>query len=126
MSIRNFAKLFRPESVVLIGASDRPGAVGTVVARNLRRGGFKGELLLVNPHHRTLDGMPVYRDVASLPRPADLAVVATPPDSVAPLIAELGARGIRAAVIITAGFGELGEGGRHLQQAALDAARPYL
>ena len=126
MSIRNLTKLFRPESVALIGASDRPGAVGTVVARNLRRAGFKGELLLVNPHHQTLDGMPVYRDIAGLPRPPDLAIIATPPDSVPPLIAELGARGTRAAVIITAGFGELGERGRALQQATLDAARPYL
>ncbi len=68
MSIRNFAKLFQPASVALIGASDRPGSVGAVVARNLRRAGFKGELLLVNPHHQTLDGMPVYPDIASLPR----------------------------------------------------------
>ncbi len=70
--------------------------------------------------------MPVYRDIASLPRPADLAVIATPPDTVPGLIAELGARGTRAAVVITAGFGELGEPGRALQEAALDAARPYL
>ena len=126
MSIRNFAKLFQPASVALIGASERPGAVGTLLARNLRRTGFKGELLLVNPHLGTLDGMPVYHDVASLPHPADLAVIATPPDTVPSLIAELGARGTRAAVIITAGFGELGGRGRALQQAALDAARPFL
>src|SRR5207344_515101 len=59
-------------------------------------------------------------------RPADLAVVATPPDTVPGLVAELGARGTRAAVVITAGFGELGVRGRALQQAALAAARPYL
>jgi acetyltransferase len=126
MSIRNFAKLFQPLSVALIGASERPGSVGAVLARNLRRAGFKGELLLVNPHLVALDGMPVYRDVASLPHPADLAVIATPPDTVPGLIADLGARGTGAAVVITAGFGELGERGRTLQQAALDAARPYL
>ena len=126
MSIRNFDKLFHPATVALIGASDRPGSVGAVVARNLRRAGFQGELLLVNPHHRTLDGMPVYRDVASLPHPPDLAIIATPPATVPSLVAELGARGTRAAVIITAGFGELGECGRALQQAALDAARPHL
>ena len=50
MSIRNFEKLFRPHSVVLIGASERPGSVGAVVARNLRRAGFDGEVLLVNPY----------------------------------------------------------------------------
>ena len=126
MSIRNFDKLFRPESVALIGASERPGSVGAVVTRNLRRGGFAGELLLVNPRLTSLDGMPVYPDVASLPRVPDLAVIATPPATVPGLIAELGASGTRAAVVITAGFGELGEQGRALQQAALDAARPYL
>jgi acetyltransferase len=129
MSIRNFDKLFNPRSVALIGASDRPGAVGTVVACNLRRGGFAdrgGELMLVNPHHASLDGMPVYPDVAGLPHAPDLAVIATPPATVPPLVAELGARGTRAAIVITAGFGELGECGRALQQAAREAARPHL
>src|SRR5579864_3841738 len=126
MSIRNFDALFQPASVALIGASERPGSVGALLARNLRRAGFKGELLLVNPHLDALDGMPIYRDVASLPHPADLAVIATPPDTVPGLIAELGARGTRAAVVITAGFGELGERGRALQQQAVAAAQPYL
>src|SRR5580765_1761845 len=126
MSIRNFDKLFNPATVALIGASARPGSVGAVVLRNLRRAGFTGELMLVNPHHQSLDGMPVYPDIASLPRPADLAIIATPPDTVPGLVAELGAHGTRAAVIITAGFGEASECGRALQQAALDAARPYL
>jgi acetyltransferase len=126
MSIRNFEKLFRPRSVALIGASERPGSVGAVVARNLRRAGFDGELLLVNPHLTSLNGIPVHRDVASLPHPPDLAIIATPPDTVPGLVAELGARGTRAAVVITAGFGELGEPGRELQRETLDAARPYL
>ena len=126
MSIRNFDKLFRPRSVALIGASERPGSVGAVVLRNLRRGGFHSELMLVNPHHETLDGLPVYPNVAALPSTPDLAVIATPPATVPGLIAELGAGVTKAAVVITAGFSELGEEGRALQQAALDAARPHL
>ncbi len=126
MSVRNFDRLFQPHSVALIGASDRPGSVGAVVLRNLSRGGFRGELSLVNPHQETLDGLPVYRTIADLPSAPDLAVIVTPPDTVPGLIAELGARGIKAAVVITAGFGELGGRGRALQQAMLDAARPYL
>ncbi len=70
--------------------------------------------------------MPVHADVASLPETPDLAVIVTPPETVPGLIADLGARGTRAAVVITAGFGELGEHGRALQQQALDAARPHL
>src|SRR6476660_6295503 len=103
MSIRNLEKLFRPTSVALIGATDRPGSIGAVLGRNLRRAGFAGALLPVNPHRQTLDGLPVYPDVASLPRTPDLAVIATPPRTVPALIAELGVSGTKAAVIITAG-----------------------
>jgi acetyltransferase len=126
MSVRNLDKMFAPRSVALIGATARPDAVGTLVLRNLLRANFKGEVMLVNPHHGTLEGRPVFRDIASLSAAPDLAVIVTPPETVPPLIAELGARGTRAAVVITAGFGELGQSGRALQRAALDAARPHL
>src|SRR5271165_7030135 len=126
MSVRNLDKLFGPRSVVLIGATPRPGAVGAVVMRNLRRAGFAGELMLVNPHHPTIDGLPVHSSIASLPQAPDLAVIATPAETAPSLIGELGERGTRAAVIITAGFGELGERGLTLQQATLDAAKPHL
>src|SRR5438445_606713 len=65
-SVRNLDKLFAPRSVALIGATSGPGSVGAVVARNLRGAGFAGELTLVDPHRRTIDGMTVYPDVASL------------------------------------------------------------
>jgi acetyltransferase len=126
MSVRNLDKLFDPRSVALIGATPRPGAVGSLVTRNLRRAGFRGEVMLVNPQHAVIDGMPVYPSVAQLPHAPDLAVIMTPPQTVPGLIAELGERGTRAVVVITAGFAELGDHGRALQQAALDAARPHL
>lgn len=126
MSVRNLDQLFKPRSVALIGATDRAGSVGAVVLRNLRRAEFHGELLLVNRHHQTLGGMPVYADVASLPHPPDLGVIVTPPDTVPGVVAALAACGTKAAVVITAGFGELGDTGRALQQAALDATRSHL
>lgn len=126
MSVRNLDKMFNPTSVALIGAGATEDSVGGVVLRNLTRAGFKGSLMLVNPHHTILGGLPVYPDIASLPTVPDLAIIATPPDTVPGLIAELGGRGTRAAVVITAGFGELGERGRALQRAALEAARPHL
>jgi acetyltransferase len=126
MSVRNLDKLFAPRSVALIGATPRSGSVGAVVARNLRRAGFAGELMLVNPRHRTIDGLIVHPNVASLPRTPDLGVIVTPAETVPCLIRELAARGTRAAVIITAGFGELGRRGQTLQQATLDAAKPHL
>ena len=125
MSVRNLDKLFAPRSVALIGATPRPGSVGAVVARNLRRAGFAGELMLVNPHYDTIDGLTVHPNVASLPRAPDLGVIVTPAETVPCLIHELAARGTRAAVIITAGFGELGQRGQTLQQATLDAAKPH-
>ena len=126
MSVRNLDKLFAPRSVALIGATPRPGSVGAVVARNLRRAGFAGEVMLVNPHHDAIDGLTVHPDVASLPKGPDLAIIVTPPDTVPGLVGELAERGTRAAVVITAGFGELGKQGGSLQQAMLDAAKPHL
>ena len=82
--------------------------------------------MLVNPHHRSIDGVPVHRDIASLPEVPDLAVIAKPPETVPGVIGDLGARGTRAAVVVTAGFGEQGASGPALQQEALDAAQPYL
>src|SRR6516164_4932686 len=126
MSVRNLDKLFNPRSVALIGATPRPGSVGAVITRNLRRTGFAGDLMFVNPHQREIDGLIVHPNIASLPRGPDLAVIATPAEIVPLLIGELGEHGTRGAVIITAGFAELGERGRSLQQATLDAARPHL
>jgi acetyltransferase len=120
MTIRNLDALLQPKSVAVIGASDRPGRVGTTVWRNLRGGGFGGSVLAVNPHHETLDGQPVYADVGALPFAPDLAVLCTPPASVPGLIARLGARGTRAAIVTTAGLDAA------QKQAMLDAARPHL
>jgi acetyltransferase len=125
MSIGNLDKLFNPGSVALIGAGSRLGSVGAVVARNLRRAGFAGELMLVDPHQPTIDGFITYPSIASLPRAPELAVIATRAETVPSLIAELGRRGTRAAVLITAGFGE-GERGRLRQRATLLAAKPHL
>jgi acetyltransferase len=120
MSIRHLDQLFEPASVAVIGASARPGSVGAMVWRNLKAGGFAGPRWAVNPKHRELDGEPVVARVADLPEAPDLAVVCTPPATVPGLIAELGARGTRAAVVLTAGFTPV------QKQAMLDAARRHV
>lgn len=127
MSIRNLDAIFRPKSIALIGASTSPKSVGFVTARNLLDGGFGGPIMPVNPKYSSVAGMLAYPDVASLPIVPDLAVICTPPATVPGLIAALGARGTKGAVVITAGFKELGSAeGRALEQAVLDAARPHL
>jgi acetyltransferase len=127
MSIRNLDLLFKPASVALIGASARAGSVGQVLARNLIGTGFSGPIMPVNPKHQAIQGVLTYPDVASLPITPDLGVICTPPEAVPGIIADLGKRGAKAAVVITAGFGE-GEDhlGAGLSQAMLNAARPHL
>ena len=127
MSIRNLDRMFAPKAVALIGASPKPGSVGNVLARNLFDGGFAGAILPVNPKYRSIEGVFAYPDIAALPQVPDLAVICTPPSAVPGAISDLGARGCKAAVVITAGFGELpGEEGKALERAMLDAARPHL
>lgn len=123
MSIRNLEFLFRPASVALFGASDRVGSLGAVLARNLLDGGFAGPVMLVNPHRDRLFGMPVHADVASLPHTPDLAIIATPADSVPAIVGALAARGTRAGVVVSAGFSG-SDAARELKQRTLSAARP--
>ncbi len=127
MTIRNLDALFRPKAIAVVGASNKPHTVGAVLAENLFQAGFDGPVLAVNPHEQAIRSTLNYRSIGDLPLTPDLAVLATPPASVPGLIGELGARGCRAAVVVTAGFGE-GESkaGDDLQNEMLAAARPYL
>ena len=125
MSVRNLERLFKPASVALIGAASQPGSVASIVARNLCRAQFSGDAMVVDPHKG--DGkLAVFPDIATLPHAPDLALIATAPDTVPSLIGELGARGTRAAIVLGTSFAALGRQGRELQQAMLDAAKPYL
>src|SRR3954470_13463112 len=127
MSIRNLDRLFAPRSVAVVGVSSRPGNVGAIVLRNLRQGGFPGPLWAVNRHRGEIDGVEVFPGVASLPAAPDLAVLCTPAESVPGLIAELGNKGTRAAVVVTAGLKQkTADDGPTLEQQMLDAAQPFL
>ena len=127
MSIRNLEGLFRPRSVVVIGATERPGAVGGVLTTNLLSAGFAGPLYAVNPKHDVVHGVRSWPSVEALPHAPDLAVIATPAETVPCLIGALADRGTAAAIVISAGFGEGDDAaGRARLAAALDAARPRL
>ncbi|MDE0922258.1 CoA-binding protein, partial [Aurantimonas coralicida] len=125
MSIRNFDALFAPRSIALVGASNEPGSVGSVLVENLVSGGFSGRIMLVNPHAREIHGRQCHRSVEMLPEVPDLAVIATPARTVPGIIAALGERGCCAAIVISAGLGETVDGAT-LRQQVLDAARPHL
>ena len=129
MSTRNLDKMMAPRSVVAIGASVRPGSVGAAVTRNLLAGGFKGEIHLLNIKGGTIEGRPVLKSLAELGQPADLAIIMTPAETVPRLILELGERGTKVAVVITAGPGSgatTREDNARWRKRILRAARPHL
>jgi acetyltransferase len=109
MTIRSLKSLFNPSSIALVGASKTPGSIGWVLARNLMSGGFDGPIMPINPKHRAVGGALAWPNVAALPVVPELAVISTPPDVVPGVVAELRDKGCKAAVIITAGFGEGGD-----------------
>ncbi|MBI1650229.1 GNAT family N-acetyltransferase [Hyphomicrobium sulfonivorans] len=119
MTVRNLSSLLAPRSVAFVGASPEPGSVGLIVARNLLSGGFDGPIWFVNPRHEAVLDVRCFQSLAALPDVPELVVIATPPETVPDIIAEAGAKGARAAVVITAGV--TGE----LRQRMLNAARTY-
>ena len=119
MTIRNLERAFAPRSVAVIGASTEKGSVGCVLTENVLGAGFQGKVFLVNPHSKEIAGQPCFASVAALPEAPDLAVIATPPKTVPELVAELGKKGTRAVVAITAGLA------REQKQAMLTNAKPY-
>ncbi|MFQ6160869.1 bifunctional acetate--CoA ligase family protein/GNAT family N-acetyltransferase [Sinorhizobium meliloti] len=122
MSIRNLHHAIDPKSVVIIGASNRGGSLGRVVIENVLAAGFEGEIWPVNPKYDQVSGRRCYRQVADVPGVPDLAVIVTPSQTVTSLIHELGIKGTRAAVVVTAGI----SADNGLRQAMLDAAKPFL
>src|SRR6266851_4057779 len=129
MSTRNLDKMMVPRSVVAIGASARPGSVGAAVTRNLLAGDFQGDIHLLNIKGGTIEGRPVLKSLAELPQPADLAIIMTPAETVPRLILDLGERGTKVAVVITAGPGDgatARDDNARWRKRILQMARPHL
>ncbi|MCX4144035.1 GNAT family N-acetyltransferase [Paraburkholderia madseniana] len=123
MTVRNLDALFRPKSVAVIGASERPGSTGAMVWARVLEGGFDGPIWPVNPKYETLGGRKVIGDVGDLPQAPTVALICTPPDTWPGIIHKLGGLGTRAAIIV----GEVRCDEDRLQlRHALSAARPHL
>jgi acetate---CoA ligase (ADP-forming) len=116
---------FTPKGVVLLGASHDPTKLGFGLARNLVQSDFRGAIHFVNPRGGTLLERPVYETVAAVPDPVDLAVILIPAPAVPEALAACGERGIRATIIASGGFREIGEKGAALEEQCLDVARQY-
>lgn len=108
---KSLDRLLRPRSVAIVGASDKPGALGASVLSNLTRNGFSGDIHLINPKRADIGGRPCLPSVDALPDGVDAAVLAIPRAAVLDTVKALAARNVGAAVIFSAGFAEGGEEG---------------
>ncbi len=117
--------LFEPESVAIIGATEREGALGAVLIGNMLASQYKGALFAVNPKYKAVQGVKCFRRIANVPLRVDLAIIATPAATVPDIIEECGKAGVRCAVVLSAGFGEGGSAGAKLETAAVASARKY-
>ena len=121
MSIYHLQTVFRPRSVAVIGGSPRERSAGRAVVRNLRAGGFAGQIGWVNPRHAEIDGLRTVKRLTDLPWVPDLVVITTPAAMVPQVVAAAAERGVAGAIILTAGLGH-GPGSLAAQVEA--AARP--
>lgn len=121
MSLKdNIHALFAPKTVAVIGASAAPGKVGHTVVANMLEAGYKGTLIPVNPKADEILGLPVTKKIEDLPEGLDMAVIVVPVAAVVPSMEALAKRKVRSAVIITAGFKEVGKEGYALEQRLIE------
>ena len=125
MSKHYLTPLFSPKSVAIFGASDRVDSVGQIVFHNMLESGFQGALYPINSRVAEVQGCKAYASISKIEEPVELVVIATPPQTVPDIIEDCGKHGVKAAVIITAGFGEIGAEGRELERQLLANAKRY-
>lgn len=116
--------LFSPKSVVVFGASNQPDKVGTIIFKNLLEG-FEGEVYGINPKYKKIRNKTVYAAIEDINQPIELAVIATPAPTIPDIIDRCGKHGVKAAIILSAGFSEIGPKGAALQKAVVDTAKIY-
>ena len=121
-SLRPF---FHPQSVAIIGASRDPTSIGFRLLEALTTNQFRGSIYPVNPKATEIAGVRVYPSLRSVPRPVDLAVIAVPRESVFSVVDDCAEKGVRALVVITAGFAEVGVDGAALQKQLAEKVREH-
>ncbi|MCV6610089.1 MAG: CoA-binding protein, partial [Amphritea sp.] len=127
LSTKYLKRFFKPRSIAVFGASEKENSMGGVVLQNLLESGYKGKLMAVNKRgYDTVYGVPCYKGVSKLPEMPDLAIICSPPESVAELVRKLGAHMVKAAMILTGGLSRSSENrGNCLRDDIIEAARPY-
>ena len=117
--------LFQPKGIVVVGASSSPTKLGFGLARNLVQSGYRGAIHFVNIKGERLLERPLHPTVAAVPDPVDLAVLLIPARFMPETLAQCGTRGIRAAIIASGGFREVGADGAALEEACVRVAQAY-
>ena len=125
MKKHHLHKVFEPQSIAIVGASDREGSVGKQILKNILDSGFAGRIYPVNLKHETVQGLPAYKSIRAINHPVDLAVIAIPAEAIPDVMRQCGDRSVGSVVILSAGFAETGRTGRLLQNEIVDIARTY-
>ena len=120
---RGLDALFKPRSIAIFGASDDVTKIGGRPLQFLQKYGYAGGIYPINRKGGRVQSLAAATSLAELPEVPELAVIAVPPDSVLDAITDCGRRGVKAAVILSSGFSEMGEEGSQLQQRIGDVAR---
>lgn len=118
-------QIFYPRSMVVVGVSEKADNLARHIAENIIQFGYKGELFLLGRNEGTILNRPIYTSVAQLPPALDLAVILTPAATVPGLLDELGAHGIRFAVIESSGFSEFSKEGAILEEEIYRIAQKW-
>ncbi|OGL40934.1 MAG: hypothetical protein A3C43_04020 [Candidatus Schekmanbacteria bacterium RIFCSPHIGHO2_02_FULL_38_11] len=114
--------IFYPESVALVGASNSEGKIGYFYMKNLVDD-FRGKIFPVNPNEETVQGLKSYKSIKEIPDAVDLAVIVVPTKAVLEVIEDCAHKGVKAALVTTSGFGEVGKEGKELENRMLEIAR---
>ncbi len=125
MDILTLDRIFKPQRIALVGVSPNPKSVSAKILSNIIGGGFRGVVYPVSASTEAVMGIPCFRDVASLPKTADLGILCAPAAQVPGLVRECGETGIRGLIVVSAGFRETGPAGLALEEALLAEARRF-
>ncbi|MGA2682296.1 MAG: bifunctional acetate--CoA ligase family protein/GNAT family N-acetyltransferase [Candidatus Bathyarchaeia archaeon] len=125
MVTRNLDKIFNPQSVAIIGASDVEGSVGYLIVKNFAQLGYVGKYYFVNIRKPEIFGVKTYKSVDKISEPVDLAIIATPAQTVQEIMEQCGKANVKGVIIVSAGFKETGPEGKALEKAIADVAKKY-
>jgi len=123
MGVYNLDKIFKPESIAVIGASKKEGSIGSILVENLIQGGFQGKVYPVNPQYGTVHALKAYPSILDTNAIVDLAIIATPIATVPGVVEECVGAGVQGAIIISAGGRETGADGREIEDEINRTAR---